>query len=104
MLGKKLLRRDVIKGLSAASFAALSTRFASAAPVPPHPDPTTFQSGDFLWPALPGAFIPRYSVRGLAKNEETEAWEEEKRKFIENARASGDADQQAAADQLDRLT
>lgn len=104
MLGKKLLRRDVIKGLSAASFAAFSIRLALAAPVPPHPNAETFQSGDFLWPALPGAFIPRYAVRGIAPNEEAAMWEEEKRKFIENARATGNADQQAAADQLRRLT
>ena len=104
MLGKKLLRRDVIKGLSAASFAALGTRRALAAPVPPHPDPATFQSGDFLWPAKSGDFIPRYSVRGIAPNGEAVKWEEERRKFIEDARASGNADQFAAAEQMERLT
>jgi hypothetical protein len=104
MFSKKLLRRDVIKGLSAASFAALGARLALAATVPPHPDATAFQSGDFLWPAMPGAFIPRYAVRGLARNEEAVAWEEERRKFIESARASRDADQQALADALQRLT
>ena len=104
MLGKKLLRRDVIKGLSAASIAALSGRQALAAPVPPHPDPATFQSGDFLWPAKPGDFIPRYSVRGIAPNDEAETWEEEKEKFIEAARASGDPAQLAAAAEFENLT
>ena len=105
MLGKKLLRRDVLKGLSAASFAALGARGALAAPVPPHPDPATFQSGDFLWPAKPGDFIPRYSVRGIAPpNEEALKWEEERRKFVADARASGNADQIAAAEQMERLT
>jgi hypothetical protein len=104
MLDKKFLRRDVIKYFSAASLLSLSNRLALAAPVAPHPNAENFQSGDFLWPALPGAFIPRYAVRGIARNEEGVAWEEEKRKFIESARASGDADQQAAADELQRLT
>lgn len=104
MIAKKLPRRDVLKGLSAASFAALVTRPTFAAPVPPHPDPATFQSGDFVWPALPGAFIPRYSLRGIAPNKEAIDWEEEKRKFVEDARASGNADQQAVAEQLERLT
>jgi hypothetical protein len=104
MLDKKVLRRDVIKYFSAASLVALSNRPALAAPVPPHPNPETFQSGDFLWPALPGAFIPRYAVRGIAPNDEAVIWEEERRKFIESARASGDVDQQAAADEMQRLT
>lgn len=104
MLGKKLLRRDVLKGLSAASFAALGTRLAHAVSVSPHPDPAAFQSGDFLWPAKPGDFIPRYSVRGIAPNKEAEAWDEERRKFIKDARASGNADQLAAAEQLEQLT
>ena len=104
MLGKKFLRRDVLKGLSAASFAALGTRLAQAAPVPPHPDATTFQSGDFLWPAKAGDFIPRYSVRGIGRNEEAELWEAERRKFVEEARASGNADQIAAASEMQRLT
>ncbi len=104
MIDKKLLRRDVLKGLSAASFAALGTRLVQAAPVPPHPNPAAFQSGDFLWPAKPGDFIPRYSVRGIAPNEEAVTWEEEKRKFIEDARASGNPDQLAAAAQLERLS
>ncbi len=104
MIGKKLLRRDVLKGLSAASFAALATRPAFAAPVPPHPNPATFQSGDFLWPAMPDAFIPRYALRGIKPNEEAAEWEEERSKFVESARASGNADQLAAAEEMQRLT
>ena len=107
MFGKQLLRRDVLKGLSAASLAALGTRPVLAAapvPVPPHPDPAKFQSGDFLWPAKPGDFIPRYALRSVAPNPEAEAWEEERSKFIESARASGDANQLAAANDMERLT
>ena len=104
MFGKQLLRRDVLKGLSAASLAALSGTRALAAPVPPHPDPTRFQSGDFLWPAKPGDFIPRYALRSVAPNPEAEAWEEERAKFVEAARASGDAGQIAAAEDMQRLT
>ena len=104
MLDKKFLRRDVIKYLSAAFLAATSNRLALAAPVAPHPNPKTFQSGDFLWPALPGAFIPRSALRGAAPNAEEAAWEDERRKFIESARATGNAAEQAAADELERLT
>lgn len=104
MIVKKLVRRDVLKGLSAASFVALGTRLAFAAPVSPHPNAAAFQSGDFLWPAMPGAFIPRYALRGIKPNEEALEWEEERRKFVESARASGNADQLAAADEMQRLT
>lgn len=104
MVGKQLLRRDVLKGLSAASLAALSSTRALAAPVPPHPDPATFQSGDFLWPAKPGDYIPRYALRSVAPNPEAELWEEERAKFVDSARVSGDASQLAAADEMQHLT
>ena len=103
MLSKKLLRRDVLKGLSAASLAALGAKSALAA-VSPHPSPQSFQSGDFIWPAKPDAFIPRYALRSIAPDPEAVTWEQEKRKFIEAARASGDADQLAAAEQLEQLS
>jgi hypothetical protein len=106
MLDRKFPRRDFIKYASAASALALSGgRMAlAAAVVPPHPDPKNFQSGDFLWPAKPGDFIPRYSVRGLARDEEAATWEEERRKFVDDARVSGDPAQIDAANQMEQLT
>lgn len=102
MSSPKLSRRELIKLASAASVLALSGRHVQAAPSQPHP--RTFQSGDFLWPARPGAFIPRYALRSLQPSAEQVAWEEEKRAFIEKARASGNPDEIAAADQMEALT
>lgn len=104
MFGEKFARRDILKALSAASIAACSPRLALAATASPHPDATTFQSGDFLWPAKPGAFIPRSLTLTSGPSEEANLWTEEKRKFIEQVRQSGNADQAALADSLERLT
>ncbi len=75
-------------------------------PALPHPDPATFESGDLLWPALPGAPIPYFTreANGADAESERAAWEAEKRRFIESARASGDPEQQALADELEPLT
>ena len=72
--------------------------------VPPHPDASKFRNGDFLWPARPGAYIPFGRTRSLSPDLGEQEWEKEKRRFIEQARASGDPDQIAAADQLEQLT
>lgn len=76
-------------------------------PALPHPDPESFQSGDLLWPALPGAVIPAFrAVDDQPVTEESVAaeWEREKQRFIEQARQSGDPEMIAIADELEKLT
>jgi hypothetical protein len=73
----------------------------------PHPDAETFQSGDLLWPALPGAVIPFFrnaDVQPATVESEAAEWEREKQRFIEQARASGDPEQIAIADELETVT
>lgn len=54
---------------------------------PPLPNPANFQSGDFLWPKKPGAFVPYRSVVAADPVEdEEERWLREKREFIKRAR------------------
>ena len=78
MPDRKFSRRDIVRYGSAAALAGLSGGRAWAAPVvPPHPNPEKFQSGDLLWPAMPGAFIPRYALRSIEPNEEAVKWAEE---------------------------
>ncbi|WP_088342598.1 MULTISPECIES: YiiX/YebB-like N1pC/P60 family cysteine hydrolase [Rhodomicrobium] len=104
MLRNTLSRRDLLQGFSAISVLGFGTRAALAAPTPSHPRAELFQSGDFLWPAKPGAFIPKFALRSIQPSAEAVAWEEEKRAFIERARTSGTADDKAAADQMEQLT
>ncbi|MBX2804894.1 MAG: hypothetical protein KTR19_02885 [Hyphomicrobiales bacterium] len=73
----------------------------------PHPDAETFQSGDFLWPALPGAVIPFFreaDAQQLTIESEASEWRQEKQRFIEQARASGDPEQIALADAIANIT
>lgn len=73
----------------------------------PHPDPETFQSGDLLWPALPGAVIPFFraaDAQPVTEESEAAEWEREKQRFIEQARASGDPEQIAIANELETVT
>jgi hypothetical protein len=99
-------RRDLlVLGLGLSSAAMAGRAALGQTPVPStHPDAAKFLSGDFLWPARQGTFFPFGRTRSLGPNMEQREWEVEKQRFIEEARASGDADRIAAADQLEPVT
>ncbi|HKJ60948.1 MAG TPA: YiiX/YebB-like N1pC/P60 family cysteine hydrolase, partial [Hyphomicrobiales bacterium] len=91
----------------AAVFALAGCSEEADKPALPHPDPETFQSGDLLWPALPGAVIPFFrtaDVEPITEENEAAEWEREKQRFIEQARASGDPEQIAIANELENVT
>jgi hypothetical protein len=99
-------RRDLlILGLSLSSAGMTGHSVLAQTPTPSeHPDAAKFQSGDFLWPARQGSFFPFARTRSLGANPEEREWEAEKRRFIEQARASADPDQIAAAEQLEQIS
>ena len=104
MLRDRVCRRRFIQYCLAASVATVRGVRGAAAEIPPHPDPKKFQSGDFLWPARPGAFIPFNNTRSLRPNAEDSSWEEEKRRFIEEARRSDNPALRAIADDMETLS
>src|SRR5262249_15635968 len=52
----------------------------------PLPDKTTFQSGDLLWPKMPGKYVPYNSGDRSGTDEDQHRWLTERRKFIANIR------------------
>jgi hypothetical protein len=50
--------------------------------VPPHPRAEIFESGDFLWPKKPGAFVPYRQRLDLTPKRDQEVWESEKSEFL----------------------
>lgn len=70
----------------------------SPGPIADFPDPSTFQSGDFVWPKKKGAIIP-YSVAGGAPSEEEALWNAQHQQFLRDSAAQG----QIPLDVLERL-
>jgi hypothetical protein len=104
MLRKTIGRRRFIHYCLGASAAAIGGLPAVAQEIAPHPDAAKFKNGDFLWPARPGAFIPFNNTRSLRPDMGAADWEDEKRRFIEEARQSGNPEQIAIADQIEPLS
>lgn len=46
------------------------------------PEPAKFESGDFIWPKRPGAFVPYHSKPAGAYDDDRAQWEREKQAFI----------------------
>jgi hypothetical protein len=103
-------RRDMVKGLALLTGAIgskVSAQTPEASTVKAHPDWTRFESGDFLWPAKPGALI----VRSLARPAEPASvpevvaeWTRERDTAVATLRSSNDPAVTATADRLAQLT
>jgi hypothetical protein len=122
--GMALLTGQSIAGLTVSGHAALgqvvgagSAPAASTPPngIQPHPDWSTYQSGDFLWPAKPGALIVRSlarpEVRVIAPDvlvsvapDVLADWTRERDAAVLALRDSSDATVRAQADTLAALT
>ncbi|WP_081069360.1 YiiX/YebB-like N1pC/P60 family cysteine hydrolase [Burkholderia diffusa] len=62
---RELLKAAAVAALATIGRAQLSVAQDSDAPrLIPHPDPALFQSGDFIWPKKPGAYVP-YDAGGI---------------------------------------
>jgi hypothetical protein len=51
--------------------------------VVPHPDPATFQSGDFVWPKRPGAYVPYHAGSTNSPEEDRARWARERDDFLQ---------------------
>jgi Permuted papain-like amidase enzyme, YaeF/YiiX, C92 family len=105
-------RRSLITALALLPVSSSVIRaFAQSVPpaqeTPRHPDWTTFQSGDFLWPARPDEVIVRSlagaAPRALPADAEIE-WQKERDAALNELRASADAAMRARADALAAIT
>jgi hypothetical protein len=104
-------RRSILKSLTALSAGALldvAPATAQAPAVASQPDWTTFQSGDFLWPAKPDAIIVR-SLAGAAPqprgpSEAEIEWTRERNALVAELRAAADPALRARADVLAAMT
>src|SRR5262249_11000642 len=77
-----LTRRHLLRILALCCSPALIRRVL-ASDLPRFPDPTTFESGDLLWPKLPGAFTP-YGSASLNDSETDEQdWIRERDAFLD---------------------
>jgi len=64
----------------------------------PLPNPQTFQSGDFIWPKKPGAFVP-YRSGGVSEFEsERLQWQRERQEFLKREAGKSAADRLPNAD------
>jgi hypothetical protein len=75
-------RRDFLSALAGAvCFANTSGRTQTSLP---RPDPSRFQSGDFIWPKRPGEYVPyQYPPRNSESyREDEQRWLEEKNRFL----------------------
>ena len=98
-------RRDFLIGAGAAVIGlSLGAARGFAQPVAAHPDPAKFESGDFLWPAKEGAFIPFDGSAAERREAERREWEAQRQAFVEQARRSPDPAQKEAAERLEKLS
>jgi hypothetical protein len=100
-------RRDLFKFMTgAAAFASLNRPFAAAAApeVAPHPDPSTFTSGDFLWPAKPETFIPYSRSATPPGGVEAAQWEAQRDAFLAQTPVPDDPAAREIRNRLSRMT
>jgi hypothetical protein len=76
-------RRLVLSGTAAGLFLKASSEVAVGQGAASRiPNPATFQSGDFVWPKKPGAFVPYRYESAQAADEDRERWTSERAEFL----------------------
>jgi hypothetical protein len=82
-------RRFVLHALSV-TILAMSGGVAFGEGPARRPDPKNFRSGDFLWPKIPGQFIPYNNAIQLNASDEREQWQTEKEEFLGSREVTDD--------------
>ena len=85
----KISRRKLIGDIASFSIFGTISRLAQSQSRARRPDPSTFESGDFVWPKNPGAFVPYRSESKTSIESDRERWDKEKKDFLERARRGG---------------
>lgn len=80
ILSRRTLLASVLATASAGSFRLMARSQDKGAL--PRPDPATFQSGDFLWPKKPGAFVPYNAGSINSPSEDREQWQGERNNYV----------------------
>jgi hypothetical protein len=98
-------RRTAVRGIAGTAAALLLARLPHAqTDLPPHPSPSKFEAGDFLWTARPDEIIPFDTSGQRTAETDAERWGAARDAFVRQARQSGDPALQEAAERLQRLT
>ena len=53
-----------------------------ASPVAPTPDPSTFESGDLIWPKKPDVYVPYHAGATATPEEDAAQWQKERAAFL----------------------
>src|SRR5271168_2869702 len=98
-------RRLLLSGTAAGLFLKHSAELAFGQVGSPRiPNPAMFQSGDFVWPKKPGAFVPYRYESGQAADEDRERWTSEKKEFLGKVSRGEVLGGQQVAEQVENLT
>jgi len=80
-----MCRREFLGGAGLLALAANSPpAFAQSATTYPLPDPSQFESGDLVWPKIPGAYVPYRSTGQMSVSIDSDRnnWERERAAFL----------------------
>lgn len=55
-----------------------------AGPVAPTPNPSTFESGDFIWPKKPDVYVPYHAGASATPEQDAPQWQQERTTFLES--------------------
>jgi hypothetical protein len=100
-------RRDCLRLIGGAFSLPLLASTGSVSAIagqPSMPDPKQFQSGDFLWPKKPGAFVPYDAGPPRPADADKAKWYEERDRFIANVATTAPYFTPAQIERMHKLT
>lgn len=101
----QLTRRGLIQlATSYFSIAQPTQLFAQSTSDLPLPPEENFESGDFLWPKRPGAYVPYSGVANGSFEEDERSWTEDRDAFVERQLHMPRGISQAALSELKNMT
>jgi hypothetical protein len=98
-------RRAALRGIAGIATPLLLARQAEAqTDFPPHPSPSKFEAGDFLWTGRTDEYIPFDASEPLTAEADAKRWGAARDAFVRHAQQFGDAAVLDAAKRLQGLT
>ena len=95
-------RRSVCAGIASVSVGG--GRVLSQGVIPNPPSPDALEPGDFLWSKPMCSYVPLYKTDGMANTKPEEAWEQEKKEFLDRVAKSGSSSKYPEIHNIERMT